>query len=77
MDEKDKLNNFLSEKLTLLAKSVTKELQAANCDALAIRREIMIRHPELLEKYNQKKQYQEIEINPKVTVNIVNTGVLN
>ncbi|CRK81224.1 Ger(x)C family spore germination protein [Neobacillus massiliamazoniensis] len=77
MDEKDKLNELLSEKLTLLAKSVTNELQAANCDALAIRREIMIKHPELSEKYNQKKQYQEIEINPKVTVNILNTGVLN
>jgi hypothetical protein len=77
MDEKDKLNELLSEKLTLLAKSVTNELQAANCDALSIKREIMIQHPELKEKYNQKKQYQKIEINPKVTVNIVNTGVLN
>jgi Ger(x)C family germination protein len=69
-----KLNQDLSEELTKQAKEITSTLLKANCDALGIGQRISSFHPELWEKINWDKEYQNVEFEPDVKVNIIKTG---
>lgn len=69
-----KLNQELSSELTKHAKEITNILLKANCDALGIGRQISSFHPELWKKVNWDQEYKNVEIEPKVKVNIIKTG---
>lgn len=70
----EKLNQDLSAYLTKQAKEITKTLIQANCDAFGIARRISSFHPDLWKTINWEKEYKNVQIEPKVTVNIVETG---
>jgi Ger(x)C family germination protein len=70
----DKLNKDLSDELTKQAKEITNTLLQVNCDAFGIGRRISSFHPDLWKKINWDKEYKNIQIEPKVTVNIIETG---
>jgi Ger(x)C family germination protein len=70
----EKLNKDLSDELTKQAKEITHTLIQVNCDALGIGRRLSSFHPELWKKINWNQEYKNVQIEPKVTVNIVETG---
>jgi Ger(x)C family germination protein len=70
----EKLNKDLSAYLTKQAKEITNTLIQANCDAFGIGRKISSYHPDLWKTMNWEKEYKNVQIEPKVTVNIVETG---
>ncbi|MEH6991398.1 Ger(x)C family spore germination protein [Neobacillus drentensis] len=69
-----KLNKDLSEELTKQAKEITNTLLKANCDAFGIGRQISSFHPELWKKINWEEEYKDIQFEPNVKVNIIETG---
>ncbi|WP_045514628.1 Ger(x)C family spore germination protein [Neobacillus niacini] len=69
-----KLNKDLSDELTKQAKEITDILLQANCDALGIGRRISSFHPELWKKINWNEEYQNVQFEPNVKVNIIKTG---
>jgi Ger(x)C family germination protein len=70
----EKLNKELSKDLTKMAKEITDTLLQANCDAFGVGRRLSSYHPELWQKVNWDQEYKNVQIDPKVTVNIVETG---
>lgn len=73
----EKLDRKLSEDLTKRAVSVVKQMQEHNHDGLGIGRRIIAYHPNAWSKLNWEEDYPHIEIIPKVTVEIVNHGIVN
>jgi Ger(x)C family germination protein len=72
-----KLNKDLSEELTKQAKEITNTLIQVGCDAFGIGRRIKSYHPETWNEIkNWKEEYKNVQIEPKVTVNIIKTGNL-
>lgn len=69
-----KLNKEISDELTKQAKEVTNTLLQANCDALGIGRRISSYHPELWKKIKWVEEYKNVQFEPKIQVNIMNTG---
>ncbi|MGD6830846.1 Ger(x)C family spore germination protein [Sutcliffiella halmapala] len=70
----EKLQKDLSEELTKKTKKVTNTLLEANCDALGIGRRIASFHPDLWKKINWEEEYKNVQFEPNVKVNIINTG---
>jgi hypothetical protein len=70
----EQLNNDLSAYLTKQAKELTDTLIQANCDAFGIGRRLSSYHRELWKKVNWDQEYKNVQINPEVTVSIVETG---
>jgi Ger(x)C family germination protein len=71
-----KLNKELSEELTKQAKEITNTLIQADCDAFGIGRQLKSIHPDVWKKINWPEDYKNVQIEPKVTVNIIKTGNL-
>lgn len=72
-----KLNKDLSEELTKQAKEITNTLIQVDCDAFGIGRRIKSYHPDVWKKIkNWQEEYKNVQIEPKVTVNIIRTGNL-
>ena len=69
-----KLNQDLSDELTKQAKEITSTLLEANCDALGIGQRISSFHPELWKKIRWEEEYQNVQFEPTVKVNIIKTG---
>ncbi|MDN4523734.1 Ger(x)C family spore germination protein [Fictibacillus fluitans] len=71
------LNKKLSGILTKDANRTLNKMQKANSDTLGIGRELMAYHPDLWNKTDWEKDYPEIDLSAKVTVNIVDHGIIN
>jgi Ger(x)C family germination protein len=69
-----KLNKEISAELTKQAKEVTNTLLQANSDALGVGRRISSFHPELWKKIKWGEEYKNVQFEPKIQVNIMNTG---
>lgn len=70
------LNKELSKELTEQAKEITNTLIQADCDAFGIGRRLKSFHPDVWKKINWQEEYKNVQIEPKVTVNIIKTGNL-
>jgi Ger(x)C family germination protein len=70
----DKLKKDLSKELTKQAEKVTNTLLEANCDALGIGRRIASYHPDLWKEINWEEEYKNVQFEPNIKVNIINTG---
>lgn len=75
--EAKKMAHTLSTRLTDQAYEVIKKLQEANCDALGIGRRIIAFHHDVWNEIDWKKAYPNIKITPKVTVEIIQHGIIN
>jgi Ger(x)C family germination protein len=71
------LNKKLSGILTKDANRTLNKMQKANSDTLGIGRELMAYHPDLWKKTDWEKDNPEIDLSAKVTVNIVDHGIIN
>lgn len=72
-----KLNKDISEELTKQAKEITNTLIQADCDAFGIGGQIKSFHPDVWKKIkNWQEEYKNVQIEPKVTINIIRTGNL-
>lgn len=69
------LEEFLIEKLEKEMKEMMTKLQEAKCDAIGIGRHVRAFHPELFEK-NWSEHFSTLDINIKVNVEIMKTGIL-
>jgi Ger(x)C family germination protein len=76
-DEQQSLEQKLSQDLTKRAEGLLKKIQKANCDFLGIGREMNAYHHDLWSKLDWEKEYPRIVIEPRVQLEIVNTGILN
>ncbi|MFY4776759.1 Ger(x)C family spore germination protein [Metabacillus sp. RGM 3146] len=72
-----KLNKKLSKQLTAEAEKIVTKLQEANCDGLAIGRNLIAHHPEIWKKTKWKEVYPKIKITPIVNVSISQKGIVN
>lgn len=72
-----KLNDTLSVLLTEKAHTVIKKMQDANCDGFGIGRDLIAFYPETWKQLDWKKDYSNIEINPTVTVEFIQHGIIN
>ncbi|MGM0836464.1 MAG: Ger(x)C family spore germination protein [Bacillota bacterium] len=72
----EKLHKDLSEELTNQAKNVTNTLLEANCDALGIGSRIASLHPDLWKQIDWEEEYKNVQFEPNVKVNIINTGTI-
>ncbi|SMG21451.1 Ger(x)C family spore germination protein [Paenibacillus aquistagni] len=73
----EKLDQKLSQDLTHKAEAVVRQMQDCNHDGLGIGRRIIAYYPNTWKKLNWEEDYRNIEIIPKVTVEIVNHGIVN
>lgn len=71
-----KLNKEISAELTKQAKEITAILLEANCDVFGIEMKIANRHPDVWKKMNWDEDYKNVQIEPKVDVNIIKTGAV-
>ncbi|MGD6817215.1 Ger(x)C family spore germination protein [Metabacillus sp. 84] len=71
------LNKKISEQLTADAKAVIQKIQEANSDMFGIGRELMAHHPDTWKKMDWEQDYQNVEIIPKVEVEITEHGIIN
>lgn len=71
------LNNKLSTILTKESNETLTKLQKANSDTLGIGRELIARHPEIWKQLDWEKDYSKIDLTAKVSVNIVDHGIVN
>lgn len=76
-EEVKKINDILSVLLTEEAVSVIDKIQEANCDFLGIGRKLMAFHPKTWENLNWEKDYGNINIEPKVSVEVIQHGIIN
>ncbi|WP_349410136.1 Ger(x)C family spore germination protein [Pseudalkalibacillus sp. SCS-8] len=72
-----KLEGKLSTMLTKEMNQMIRQLQDANSDPLGIGRELMAFHPKVWKNLEWEKDYPNIPINAKVTVEITGNGILN
>jgi spore germination protein KC len=54
-----------------------KQLQAANSDVVGIDRELIAYHPEAWKKLDWRKEYPNIPMKAKVTVEVTANGIIN
>lgn len=72
-----RLNKTLSEELTSRANSLIEKMQRLNHDGFAIGRRIMAYYPNTWEKLDWEEDYKKVQFDPKITVEIVNHGIIN
>lgn len=68
------LNQLASKKITKQAKELTDLLIKANSDALGIAKEVSVNYHESWDPKKWKREYQQVEIKPKVKVKIMGTN---
>jgi hypothetical protein len=73
----EKMNQKLSEELTMDAKRVIKKLQDANCDAFGIGRYLIAFHNDVWKQKNWNEEYAKVQFEPKIEVEIVKNGIIN
>ncbi|MFQ3543412.1 Ger(x)C family spore germination protein [Halobacillus rhizosphaerae] len=72
-----KLDKILSKELTKDAEELLQTVQEANSDVFAIGRQVKAYHPEVWGKLDWDKTFPKIKIEPNVTIDIQETGVIN
>lgn len=73
----DQLAKKAATSLEEQAKEIVKTIQLANSDVLSIGEEIKVHHHDSWKKLNWRETYPTIDIQPKVKVKIVGTGIIN
>ena len=73
----EKLNKILSKELTKDAEDIFHSLQESNSDVFSIGRKVKAYYPGVWDKVDWDKTYPEMKIEPKVSVDIQETGVIN
>lgn len=73
--ERNELQRFLSEKIEKEMNETMKKLQDAKCDAIGLGRYVRAFHPDLY-KENWSEHFSTLEIDIKVKVEIMKTGIL-
>ena len=72
----DELDAKLSEEITKDAEKVVAKMQEANSDIWGIGRQVKAYHPEVYKKLKWNETFPEMEIRPKVKVEIVQHGII-
>ncbi|SFI72722.1 Ger(x)C family spore germination protein [Thermoflavimicrobium dichotomicum] len=74
-----KLNKILSKDLTRLAKQTIQKMQKARCDGFGVGRQLIAFHPEVWKKKekNWASEYQQVQFDTKVEVEITQKGIIN
>jgi hypothetical protein len=72
----NQMEKVLSDHLQELAAETIKTMQKANSDALGIGKEIKAYHPGIWKSMDWRKDYPRLSIEPKFTVQVLNTEVL-
>ncbi|MBA2174659.1 Ger(x)C family spore germination protein [Halobacillus locisalis] len=72
----DELNVTLSEEVTKDAEKIVAKMQEANSDIWGIGRQVKAYHPEVYKKLKWSETFPEIDITPKVKVEIVQHGII-
>lgn len=70
------LNKKLSKILTEKAKGVVQKLQKADCDGFSLGRQVLAYHRSMWGKLDWNETYAKMKITPKVTVHILQHGIL-
>lgn len=72
-----KVKNGVTKYLQQQSEETAAKLQAANCDFFGIGRELIAYHPAIWKKVKWEEDYQNILIEPKVSVEIIHHGIIN
>lgn len=72
-----RLNKKLSEELTRRSQAITQKMLQAKHDGFGIGRRLMAYYPTTWKSLNWTADYPKVEYVPKVTVEIVNHGIMN
>lgn len=70
------LNQRLSRQMTKNAEALFKKLADNQSDILGLGRELIAFYPSIWEEIKGKNYYKHIEVNPKVKINIIDSGII-
>lgn len=69
------LNRQLSRQVSKNAEALFKKLANHQSDILGLGRELIAYHPSIWKEIKGKNYYENIEVNPKVKINIIGSGI--